>query len=74
MDALGTELALAPMLSTFVYSLIGIIIFIIAFYLMELLTPFSIKKEIEEDQNTALGIIIGAVIIALAMIISAAIH
>jgi len=32
------------------------------------------KKEIEEDQNTALAIIIGAIMIGLAMIISAAIH
>ena len=74
MDALSAELSLAPIVSTFVYSFIGIIIFIIAFYLMELLTPFSIKKEIEEDQNIALGIILGSVMIALAMIIAAAIH
>ncbi len=74
MDALSAELSLAPIVSTFAYSFIGIIIFIIAFYLMEWLTPFSIKKEIEEDQNIALGIILGSVTIALAMIIAAAIH
>jgi uncharacterized membrane protein YjfL (UPF0719 family) len=36
--------------------------------------PFSVKKEIEEDHNTSLAIIIGAVIIGVAMIIAAAIH
>ena len=36
--------------------------------------PFSIRKEIEEDQNTALGIVIGSVIIGVAMIVSAALH
>ena len=36
--------------------------------------PFSVRKEIEEDQNTALGIIIGSMIIGLAIIIGAAIH
>ena len=74
MDALSAELSLAPIISTFTYSFIGIIIFIIAFYLMELLTPFSIKKEIEEDQNIALGVILGSIMISLALIISAAIQ
>ena len=38
------------------------------------LMPFSVRKEIEEDQNTSLGIIIGSFLIGLAMIIAAAIH
>jgi putative membrane protein len=52
---------------------IGILLFLIAFWLMTKLSPFSIRKEIEEDQNVALGIVIGAVIIGLAIIIAAAI-
>jgi uncharacterized membrane protein YjfL (UPF0719 family) len=40
---------------------------------MEKVTPFSIRKEIEEDQNIALGIIIGAAFIGLAIILAAAI-
>lgn len=63
----------SPMISTVVYSIVGIIIFAIAFWVMEKATPFSIRKEIEEDQNTALGIIMGCVIIGLAIIIAAAI-
>jgi uncharacterized membrane protein YjfL (UPF0719 family) len=42
-----------------------------AFFLIVKVAPFSIRKEIEEDQNTALGVIIGAVIIGIALIISA---
>jgi hypothetical protein len=38
------------------------------------MAPFSVHKEIEEDQNVALGIIIGAIIIGIALIISAAIQ
>ena len=37
-------------------------------------TPFSLQKEIEHDQNTALGIILGSIVIGMALIISAAIH
>ena len=36
--------------------------------------PFSIRKEIEQDQNISLGLIIGAAIIGIAIIISAAIR
>jgi uncharacterized membrane protein YjfL (UPF0719 family) len=52
---------------------VGIVVFLFAFFLITKLAPFSMRKEIEEDQNTALGIIIGSVIIGLAIIIAAAI-
>jgi putative membrane protein len=52
---------------------VGIGVFVIAFWLMAKLTPFSLRKEIEEDQNTALGIIMGAVVIGIAVVIAAAI-
>ena len=51
----------------------GAVIFGLAFWLCTKLTPFSVRKEIEEDQNTALAIILGAVIIGLAIIIGSAI-
>jgi uncharacterized membrane protein YjfL (UPF0719 family) len=56
------------------YAIVGILIFGLAFWLMEKVTPFSIRKEIEEDQNSALAILMGAVIIGLALIIAAATH
>ena len=74
MDTILAELHLGPMIGTLVYSVIGILIFWVSFVLCDKLTPFSIRKEIEEDHNTALAVIIGAAIIGLAMIISAAIR
>ena len=56
-----------------IYAALGVVIFGIAFAVVNKVTPFSVRKEIEEDQNIALGIIIGAVIIGLAIIIGAAI-
>ncbi len=67
------DLTLGPIISTVAYSLIGIVIFVITFFIMEKITPFSMRKEIEEDQNIALGIITGCVFIGLAIIIAAAI-
>ena len=59
--------------ATLVYSLIGVIVFGLVFWVIVKIAPFSIRKEIEEDQNTSLGIIIGSIMIALAIIIAAAI-
>lgn len=73
MDTSLEYLKLGPMIATIVYSFIGVMVFIAAYWVLDRLTPFSIKKEIEEDQNTALGIIIGSCFIALAIIIAAAI-
>ena len=60
--------------SSMLFALAGVVVFALAFFVIVKISPFSIRKEIEEDQNTSLGIIIGAVIIGLAMIISAAVH
>ena len=74
MESILQELHLAPMVGTIVYSILGCIVFFVGFIVFEKLTPFSIRKEIEEDQNVALGVIIGAAMIALAIIIAAAIR
>ncbi|MCB9741299.1 MAG: DUF350 domain-containing protein [Alphaproteobacteria bacterium] len=66
-------LDLQVILATLVYSLMGVVIFSLAFWLMVKIAPFSVQKEIEEDQNTSLGIVMGSVIIGLAIIIAAAV-
>lgn len=61
-------------ISTVVFVMIGLIFFAITFWIITKVAPFSVRKEIEEDQNTALGIVIGSVIIGVALIVSAALH
>ena len=67
-----TQTHLVQLILTIVYSALGLGVFGIGFWIVNKITPFSVRKEIEEDQNTALGIIIGSVIIGLAIIIAAA--
>lgn len=62
------------MATTVIFVIIGLIVFGLAFLIVVLIAPFSVKKEIEEDHNTSLAIIIGAFIIGIAMIIAAAIQ
>jgi len=59
---------------TIVYTALGMVFFAIAFFIIVKVAPFSIRKEIEEDQNTSLAILIGSVILGIALIVSAAIH
>jgi putative membrane protein len=61
-------------ISTLIFVAIGLVVFAVAFFIITKVTPFSIRKEIEDDQNTALAIVIGSVILGLAWIIAAAIH
>ena len=65
-------LDLNVLMATLLYSGIGVLVFGIAFLVMVKISPFSIQKEIEEDQNVALGIVMGSVILGLALIIAAA--
>lgn len=57
-----------------VYTAFGVTCFALAFVVLTKLTPFSIRKEIEEDQNTSLGIILGSLVIGIAIIVAAAVH
>jgi putative membrane protein len=57
-------------LDTAIYSLVGIIMMGIGIFLVILISPFSVKKEIEDDQNVSLGIIMGAIIIGISIIIA----
>lgn len=62
-------------LNTLAFFGLGAVMFIIMFFLVEKLTPkHNLAHEILEKKNTALAIVIGSFMIALAIIIAAAIH
>jgi uncharacterized membrane protein YjfL (UPF0719 family) len=66
--------ALHTFLVTLAYTVFGLVVFAVAFWIIVMVTPFSIRKEIEEDQNTSLAILIGSVMLGLAIIIASTIH
>ena len=63
---------LEVLVTTLIFVFIGIIFFAVAYGILSRMFP--IKKEIEEDQNIALGIVIGSIMIGIAIIIAAAIQ
>ncbi|MDG1457975.1 MAG: DUF350 domain-containing protein [Pseudoprimorskyibacter sp.] len=64
---------LAEIVSTVIYTGVGLGLMIISWVIIEWITPFSIRKEIEEDQNLAIAILMAAAFIALAIIIGSVI-
>lgn len=72
--AIPIESLLSIVVTTLIFVIIGLIVFAIAFMIIAKATPFSVRKEIEEDQNVALAIVIAAVILGSALIIAAAVH
>ena len=62
------------LVTTLAFTALGLILFAFAFWIMNKVAPFSVRKEIEDDQNTALAIVMGSVIIDIALIVAAAVH
>ncbi len=72
-DSSGGSLLFSHIVTAVVFAAIGLVAFCASVWVITKLTPFSVRKEIEEDQNTSLAIIIGAMIIGMSIIIAAAI-
>ena len=62
------------LLNAIVYAFLGIAIFVIAFVVIDKMTPYHLWKEIVEDKNVALAVLIGAMSIGMCIIIAAAVH
>ncbi len=68
-----TKKGLSILATTMVYAIVGIVVFIIVFWLVDRITPFNINKEIEEDQNIAVAIVVAGFLIGIAIIMAASI-
>jgi putative membrane protein len=65
---------LGNVIAALVFAFIGMLIFIIAFVVMDKLTPYHLWKEIVQEHNMALAILVGAMSLGICIIIAAAIH
>lgn len=57
-----------------VYAVLGILIFVVSFVILDKTTPYSLWKEIVEEKNIALAILIGMMSLGMSIIIAAAVH
>jgi uncharacterized membrane protein YjfL (UPF0719 family) len=57
-----------------VFALIGIVVFVGAFVIIDKITPYDLWKEIVVEKNLALAVLVGAMSIGICIIIAAAVH
>lgn len=62
------------LLSSLIYAVLGIVIFIGGFIIVDKLTPYDLWKQLVEEKNVALAIVVGAAALGICQIIAAAIH
>ena len=67
-------LSMKLILNSVIFSLLGIVILLVSYFIIEKLTPENTWKEIVQKNNIAIAIVFAAFIIGISMIISAAIH
>ena len=65
---------LAAVVNALVYAFLGIIVFALSFVVIDRLTPYALWKEIIENHNVALAIVVAAMSLGICVIIAAAIH
>ncbi|HXU18797.1 MAG TPA: DUF350 domain-containing protein [Terriglobales bacterium] len=65
---------LTNVVNAILYAGIGIVVFGLAFLIIDKFTPYNLWKEIVQEHNTALAILLGAMSLGICVIIAAAVH
>jgi len=69
-----TEFHPITILNASIFAILGIVIFIAAFAIVDWITPYKLWEEIVEEKNLALAVMVGCMSIGMCVIIAAAIH
>ncbi len=67
------EVILSEVIATVFYTVLGLVLLGLSWKVIEWMTPFSLRKEIEDDQNMAIAILIGSLFISISLLIGAVI-
>ena len=59
------------LLDATLFGIAGIVLLIIGYYVWELITPYNLRREIHENKNIAVAIVVAAFIIGMAIVIAA---
>jgi putative membrane protein len=64
----------AAFFGSILFALIGVVVFWIAFIIIDKITPYNLWVEIVEKQNRALALVVAAMCLGISLIVAAAIH
>jgi uncharacterized membrane protein YjfL (UPF0719 family) len=62
------------LLAALIFALLGIVILVSSFVVLDKISPYDLWREIVEKQNTALAVLAGFGLLSLSLIIAASIH
>lgn len=62
------------LVNSIIYALLGVVIFVVSFIIVDKLTPYDLWKQLVEEKNLSLAIVVAAGILGICVIIAAAIH
>jgi len=66
--------SLKVLFNSLVYSILGVVVFWVSFVIVDKFTPYNLWKEIVENKNQSLAIVVAAMCLGIAIIVAAAIH
>ena len=55
------------------FGVAGIALLILGYYIWELITPYNLRRELQENKNMAVALVVAAFIIGMAIVIAASI-
>jgi uncharacterized membrane protein YjfL (UPF0719 family) len=64
----------AALIGSVVYSVIGVFMVVVAFVIIDKITPYDLWKELIEQRNQPLATVVAAFCLSIAIIVAAAIH
>lgn len=64
----------SALIGSLVYSLLGVFFMVIAFWIIDKITPYDLWKELIENRSQPLATVVAAIIIGISIIVAAAIH
>ena len=70
---LNTAALLNGIVGTVIYGLIGIVLALAGYKIFEIVLPFDVRHELEEDHNMSVGIVLAAMVLGIAIIVAATI-
>jgi putative membrane protein len=54
-----------------IFGVVGIVLLIVGYYVWELVTPYNVRKELQENKNVAVAIVVAAFILGMAIVVAA---
>jgi uncharacterized membrane protein YjfL (UPF0719 family) len=54
-----------------IFGVVGIVLLILGYYVWELVTPYNVRKELQENKNVAVAIVVAAFILGMAIVVAA---